>query len=76
MINLAAHLEHLETVLKEFDLDIASNKEVLICYFCNGLRSSIRAQTDESNGDLDTWEEGIEKVIDTEAKAAYQPSHQ
>ena len=69
----AAHLEYLETVLKEFDPAAASTKEVLICYFCDGLRSSIRAQTDEWGWDLDTWEEVIKKTLDAEAKTTCQP---
>ena len=28
-----AHLEHLQAVLKKFDLIAVSNKEFLICYF-------------------------------------------
>ena len=68
-----AHLEHLQTVFKEFDLAAAPTEEVLICYFCDGLRPSIRAQTDKRGRDLDTWEEVIKKAIDVEAKAARQP---
>ena len=55
----AAHLEHLQTVLREFDSAAAPNKEVLICYFCDGLRPSIQAQTDERGWNLDTWKEAI-----------------
>ena len=49
-----AHLEHLQTVLKEFDPAAAHTEEILTRYFCNGLRPSIRAQTDEQSWDLDT----------------------
>ena len=45
----AAHLEHLQTVLREFDFAAAPNQEDLICYFCDNLRPSIRAQTDEQD---------------------------
>ena len=38
----AAHLEHLQTMLKKFDPAAAPTKEVLIYYFCDGLRPSIR----------------------------------
>ena len=69
----AAYLEYLQTVLKEFDLAAAPTEEVLICYFCNGLRLSIRAQTNKQDQDLDTWEEAIKKTINAEVKAAYQP---
>ena len=69
----AAHLEHLQTVLKEFDSAATPNDKVLICYFRDRLRSFIRAQTDERGRDLDTWEEAIKKVIDAELKAVCQP---
>lgn len=37
----AAHLEYPQAVLKEFDPIVAFNKEVLIRYFQESLRSSI-----------------------------------
>ena len=43
----AAHLEYLQTVFKKFDPAAAPTEKVLIRYFCDGLRPSIRAQTDE-----------------------------
>ena len=69
----AAYLKHLQTVLKEFDPAAAPTERVLICYFCDGLRPSIRAQTNERGQDLDSWEEAIEKAINAEAKTARQP---
>lgn len=33
----AAHLEHLQAVIKEFDPVVALNKEILIQYFQEGL---------------------------------------
>ena len=41
-------------VLKKFDFAAALNKEVLIQYFCNGLRPFIQAQTNKQDQDLDT----------------------
>ena len=69
----AAHLEHLQTVLKEFNPAATPTEEVLICYFCDSLKPSIRAQINEQGRDLDTWEEAIKKAIDVEAKTACQP---
>ena len=65
-----AYLEYLQTVLKKFDPAAARTKEVLICYFCDGLRPSIRAQTDERGQNLDTRRKVAKKTIDAEAKAA------
>ena len=73
VMDWAVHLEHLQTVLRKFDPTAAPTEEVLICYFCNGLKPSIWAQTDAQGQNLDTWEEAIKKVIDAEAKVARQP---
>ena len=69
----AAHPKHLQIVLKEFDHAVASNEEVLICYFRNSLKPSIWAQSDKQDRDLDTWEEAIKRAIDAKAKASCQP---
>lgn len=65
-MNWAAYLEYLQTVLKEFDLIAAPNKNVLIWYFQNGLRPSIQSQNDKRGRDLDTWQEAIKKPIEAE----------
>ena len=42
----AAHLEHLQAVLREFDPDATPNEETMIRYFREGLRPSVWAQLD------------------------------
>lgn len=66
-------MEHQQAVLKEFDPIAAPNEEVLIRYFRDGLRPSIRAQLDERGRDLDSWDKVVEKAIDAEAQAIIQP---
>ncbi len=73
VLDWAAHLEHLQVVLKEFDPTGAPNETTLIRYFREGLRPSIRAQLDHRGRDLDGWEEVVEKAGDVEAKANLQP---
>ena len=68
----AAHLEHLQTVLREFDSVAAPNDDSLIRYFREGLRPFIRAQLDARNRDLDSWDEVVEKAVDAEAKVSLQ----
>ena len=46
VLDWAAHLEHLQAVLREFDSVAAPNKDTMIRYFREGLRPSIRAQLD------------------------------
>ena len=68
----AAHLEHLLAVLQEFDPAATSNEKIIIQYFREGLRLSIRAQFDARGRDLDFWEEAIKKAVNAEAKALLQ----
>lgn len=49
------HMEHLQSVWKEFDSIAASIDDFLIQYFQDSMRSSIRAQLDERHRNLDDW---------------------
>ncbi len=73
VLDWAAHLEHLQVMLKEFDPTNASNETTLIRYFREGLRPSIRAQLDYWGRDLDGCEKVVKKADDVEAKANLQP---
>ena len=66
----AAHLEHLQTVLQEFDADAVISEPVLIRLFRNGLRPSIHAQAKQKGRQKNTWDQAIKKAITAEAKAA------
>ena len=66
----AAHLEHLQTILCEFDADAVISKPVLIRLFRNGLRPSICAQAKQEGCQKNTWDQAIKKTITAEAKAA------
>ncbi len=72
VLDWAAHLEHLQAVLKEFDPSDAPNEITFIRYFQEGLRPSIRAQLDHRGRDLDGWEEVVEKAGDAKTKANLQ----
>ena len=72
VLDWAAHLEHLLVVLQEFDFATTPNKEIMIRYFREGLRPSIRAQLDTRGRDLDFWEEAVEKAVNAETKALLQ----
>ena len=72
VLDWAAHLEHLQAVLGEFDPVAAPNDDSLIRYFREDLRPSIQAQLDARGRDLDSWDEVVEKAVDAEAKASLQ----
>ena len=74
MLDWAAHLEHLLAVFREFDPAATPNKEIIIRYFREGLRPSIRAQLDTRGQDLDSWEEAVEKAVNAKAKTMLQSS--
>ena len=69
MLDWVAHLEHLQAILKEFDLTTAPNEKTLICYFQEGSCPFIRAQLDNKRQDLNIWDKVVEKAVDAEAKA-------
>ena len=69
----ASHLEHLQSILQEFDEEGAPEESDLIRFFCKGLRPSIKAQIEQRGREHDSWEELVEKAIDAEAKASLQP---
>ena len=66
----AAHFEHLQTVLREFDANTVILEPVLIRLFRDGLKPSIRAQAKQKVCQNDTWDQAIKKAITAEAKAA------
>ena len=66
----AAYLEQLQTVICKFNANAVISKPVLICLFCDGLRSSIPAQAKQKGCWKDTWDQAIKKAIIVEAKAA------
>ena len=69
VLDWAAHLEHLQAVLREFDPDAAPTGRIMIRCFLEGLKPSVRAQMDTRGRDLSSWEEAVEKAVNAEAKA-------
>ena len=71
-MDLVAHMEHLQTALKEFNSIAALNEETLIPYFRDGLHPFIQAQVNNQRRDLDAWEEVVEKAVEVKTKADFQ----
>ena len=69
ILDWAAYLEHLQAGLREFDPAATPNKEIMNRYFRKDLKPSVQAQLDARGRDLDSWEEAVEKAVNTEAKA-------
>ena len=69
----ASHLEHLQSILLEFNSDGVPEESDLIRFFREGLKTLVKAQMEQIGRKLDSWEELVEKAIDGEAKASLQP---
>ena len=68
----ASHLEHLQSILQEFDEEGAPEESDLIWFFCKSLRPSIKAQIEWRGREHNSWEEFVKKAIDAEAKTSLQ----
>ena len=73
VLDWASHLEHLQSILLEFDADGAPGEPTMIRYFREGLKPSIRAEMQQHGRELDSFEDTIQKAVDAEAKAALRP---
>ena len=70
----ASHLQHLKSILIEFNPRCTPIKDVLCWYFYKNLRPSIRLWIDKKSRDLDGWNALIKKAIRAEVKAKIQAS--
>lgn len=73
MQDWAAHLQYLQSILLEFDTDGARKEGIMIRYFRKGFKPSIQAEIKQRGCELDSFEELVEKAVDTKAKAALMP---
>ena len=69
----AFHLEHLQSILLEFDVNRASEETDLIWYFQEALKPSIKAEMKSQVDEYEHWEELVKKTVVAEAKAALRP---
>lgn len=63
----SAYIEHLQSLLKEFDSIAALIDKFLIYYFRNSPRSSIRIQLNKRDGNPNNWQTVIEQSVDAKA---------
>ena len=73
VLDWASHLEHLQSILLEFDADGVPGEPTIIRYFREGLKPSIRAEMEQRGRELDSFEDTVQKAVDAEAKAALRP---
>ena len=70
----APYLEYLQSILQKFDANGAPKESDLIWFFWEGLKPLVKAQIEQRGQELDSWKQLIEKVIEAETKAGFQPS--
>ena len=70
----ASHLEHLQSILLEYDPVAAPTEVTMVRYFEEGLKPSIKAEMDQDNSQLIDYEELVAKAVRAEAKAGLRPS--
>ena len=70
----ASHLEHLQSILMEFDPVPAPTKLTMVRYFEEGLKLSIKAVIDQDATHSVDYKELIAKAVRAEAKAGLRPS--
>lgn len=67
----AAHLDQLRSISLEFDADVTPTKAVLIRYFRESLKPSIKARMDQRGRELDSWDNLAEKACNAKAQASF-----
>ena len=72
MLDWVFYLKYLQSILLKFDAYEIPEKPTIIKYFQEGLRPSILAEMQQHNRELDSFEDTIQKAVDTKAKAAFR----
>ena len=72
--NWVSHLEHLQSILMEFDPAATPTESIMVRYFEKDLKPSIKAEMDQDATHLDDYEELVAKAVRAEAKAGLRPS--
>ena len=73
MLDWAAHFEHLQSILLEYDPIGAPAKPTILRYFREGLIPSILAELQNEDLELENFVQIIKKAVVAEAKANLRP---
>ena len=69
----AVHLKYLQFILIEFDPDCAPEEDTMIWYLQKDLWPLMQVRIEQHGRELDSFDEIIEKAINTKAKATFRP---
>ena len=70
----ASHLQHLQSILSEFDPIRTPNKLTMICYFREGLKPFIKVEMEQQDQESMDFEEMVQRAVNAEAKAGLRSS--
>ena len=73
MLDWAAYLEHLQSILLEYDPMKALIKLTMLRYFREGLQPSVLAKLEYQDLGLESFDRILKENIDAEAKSALRP---
>ena len=70
VLDWAAHLEHLQSILLEYDPVGAPTKPTMLRYFWEGLKPSVLAELEHRDLKLESFDQMVKKAVNTKAKSA------
>ena len=73
VLDWAAHLKHLQSILLEYDPVEAPTEPTMLRYFREGLKPSILAELEHQDLELESSDQMVKKAVNAEAKAAVRP---
>ena len=68
----ASHLQYLQSILSEFDQ--TPNELIMICYFREGLKLSIKVEMEQQDQESTNFEEIVQSAANAEVKASLRSS--
>ena len=69
-----SHLQHLQSILSEFDSIQTPDKLTMICYFWKRLKSSIKVEIEQQDRKSMDFEEMMQRAVNAKAKAGLRAS--
>ena len=73
MLDWAAYLKHLQSILLEYDPVGAQTKSTMFIYFREGLKPFVLAELEHWDLELESFNQIIKKTVSTKAKSALRP---
>ena len=73
VLDWAAHLEYLQSILLEYNPVGAPTKPTMLRYFREGLKPSVLAELEHRDLELESFDQMVKKAVDAEAKSALRP---